>query len=980
MDSGNGDRFNYQRGGGHDSGRGFGSRGQSGRGRGNRYQPYRNRNKRPVNAQDSETAVIREISSFVSRVGEFKNILETPEGSSLRQVEATSAENIDHLVNVLCSEDKIEMLFKYQVDPVQHPSMDSDGIAVVASPMFIKAEDKVGKLGRVIISCTASLPLQTPCYAALTLAVHEKIKGSRWDGFAHRCVGFAMHHFVKDLDDLLSTGERVAHSACRMKLLLRYIAILGRMGMVKGYESEHAADPNKLTMFGLLSMMVQAAQAAQTHNALVVSYLLSYLVLSTLPYVMEYSSQESISECLLKPLEVILTTYKSPFTPGTGRSAILLKFEQDDGDLIDDDEDWEETEGDSSGQICDSLQDLLRIATKFSEPSRFALPRDSPWKGLTRTSNSNPERGETETVPVTFTEEPIYLSIDGSQSLRLLIGGGCDFKLAPFSLDGVVFGRFPIFGSPPSPEDDDDEEIMSNGAPKNENLEAFKVEFGLLDRFFVSEILRDCMIAHEPFVSPSGLQQGSAKSVAEELLSVHHVLTGDIPSKGMEYAIVEALFGLIAQAPQKGPLQHIYISRVLLELTRIHPQLFSPALAVAMTNLFGDYLPALVPAARDKFSRWFCFHLVNTEYQWPKAFWELWQPYALSSTQSSRGDFVRRALQLMVENVSKPSVLVAECLTGSKKYVGGFFPRSSAVIAEHVNGSQIAALEAQIHTRVWDRDEGPDVLMEFLFGPDVADVLKGVEGTWLRSTALARVLVSPINEIHGLLKDSLDSSDKSDDDMMDDISQSKDRFVVVLDAIPRYSTAMQGVLRKEAETSGEDVTRGGAICLHYIEAISFFNSSMLEGVVASLLRQSVINGVSVAHWALGEVGDSSTTAIIPRWWTYMFDALRFGSHVAEGSDGIILDGNAAAIATSSDRIDTLNYIMNRSCSLLAAGSNEKKLSPTQVDLVEGTKYVVARAVLMTNTEDALAASLADLCAGFGDSVPIELLKNSLLQF
>jgi hypothetical protein len=918
--------------------------------------------------------MMQQVSSFVSRVGEFKNIRKVPEGVDLRPIEATAAGNINDLVGVLCSEDKMEMLFKYRME--DH---------LQATPQFqpapLKPEEKIGKLGHVIISCAAGLPLQTPAYAALTLAVHEQTKESQWTGFAHRCVGYATFHISKELDEILGTGTNIAHAACRIKLLLRYLAILGRMGVVQGFQSEQAFDPQKLTVFGLLSMLVEAAKAAQHRNASVISYLLAHVVLSTLPYIMEYVPQESIDQWVVTPLKELMAGYKSSFTPGTGRTAILLKGEQDDGDSNDEEEeednDEDDDEEDASGQVCDSLQDLLRVAEKFREPTRFTLPIDSPWKGLTRTVTPNPENGETETVPVSYSEDPIYLSVGDSNALRLLVAGQGDFTLVPFSLDGVVFGRLPIFGSPPDP-DDNEEEDMDENTPKNESLLAFQKNLSLLDRFFVSETLRDCIMSHEAFVNPTGLLHGSAKSVAEELFCIHHVFSGKDPSSGMEYAIVESLFGLLAQAHERGAAKHISISRILLELTRLFPQQFSPALAVAMTNLFEDYLPSLVPAARDNYSRWFSFHLVNTDYQWPDAYWELWRPYALAPGQSSRGDFVRRALQLMVENVSDPSTIEKECLSGSTALTGEFFPRTSASYIQHAEGSPMEALEAELNRRIWDQSEDPNVLVDFLLGEEVAKGLQGVGGQWLKSQALIRVLLSPAMKVHQSLKDSLGASEQGDNDMMDDTAQTKDLILSILDFFPRYGKTLQTVLTKEAETSG-DIDLGGAICLRHVEAIAFYNASVFQGIIEALLKQSVVSGVAVSRWALGDIGDPSVSYVTPRWWMYVCDALRLGSPVAEGNVGMVLDGNAAEALAKAAMDAILQYVIPRVCALLASRS-EKTLSPKQVDLVEGTKTIVSVAMSIQGEDSTIAPAAAALCSGYGGSTAVELLNNSLLQF
>jgi len=658
-------------------------------------------------------------------------------------------------------------------------------------------------------------------------------------------------------------------------------------------------------------------------------------------------------------------------------TSILLKGEQDDGDVDnDDDEEEEEDEEEESGQVCDSLQDLLRVARKFREPTRFALPLDSPWKGLTRRTVPNPESGETETNPVTFTEEAMYLSVSDFRSLRYLVGGEGDFAMAPFTLDGVVFGRLPIFGPPPDPDDDDEEE-MEEGLAKNESFQAFRTGFSLLDRFFVSETLRDCLISHESFVNPTGLQQGNAKSVAEELLSICHVFSGEDPSKGMEYAIVETLFGLVAQSREESVLKHVFVSRVLLELTRLHPQLFSPAIAVAMTNLFGDYLPALVPTARDNFSRWFAFHLINTDYQWPSAYWEVWQPYALSPKQSSRGDFVRRALQIMVENVSDPSAVVNECLSNSKSLTSEFFPRTSASPVEHPEGSPLHSLEAEISRRIWDQNEEPALLLEFLLGDEVANALSTVEGNWLKSQCLIRVLVSPATKILKTMKDAIDASDKDDDQMTDDTAQSKDFYMTILDSIARYSSTLIAVLAKEAEICG-DIFQGGAIALRQVEAVTFFNASMLQGIISCLLNHSVVNGVMVGRWILGDLGESSSGYVVSRWWVFALDAIRQASPLAQATDGMVVDGNAAESSVLAARNDMLKYLVTRVCALLAT-KNEKRLDPMQVDLVEGMKTVATTTMSLMKPEESNISALADLCTGFGGSPAVELLKSSLVH-
>jgi len=980
MDDRGGGRGYYRGGGGRHRYRGRGR----GRGRGHRHQPYNNNRRynnhggrgrgRPGNRfgagsfaqQDPQAAMLRQVYSFVSRVGELKNIRESEaaageqQGQQLRPVVATTAGNINDLVTVLCSPDKMDMLFKYQ--PASMPG--------------IKAEEKIGSLGHLVISCASSLPLQTPCYAALTVAINEQIKGSQWEGFANRCVEYSMLKFLTDLDSVLGLGKNVAHAACRMKLLLRYLAILGKIGVVKGYENppEGTPDYNKLTIFGLLSVLVQTAKVSQARKLPVtVANLLISLVLSTIPYLVEYVPQDAIAELILKPIEEMIQNYKSTFTPGTGCTSILLKGEQDDGEEMDDDDEEEEDDDDddddSSGQICDSLQDLLRVSKNLASGCRFALPSDSPWKGLTRRVTPNPESGETEEIqPVTYSDETMYLSVTASDALRFLLGGEGEFNFIPFSLDGIVFGRLPIFGSPPDPDDEEEEEAI-----KNEELEAFHKNFGLVDRFFVADVLRDCLISHETFVNDTGLQLGSPKSVAEELLSVCHLFVGENPSQGIAFALVETLFGLIVQSRNQCTLRHASLSRVLLELIRLRPQQISPALAVAMTNAFEDYMPALVPIARENISRWFAFHLTNTDYQWPAAYWQLWEPYATSKKSSSRGCFVLRTIQTMVENVTDPNDVINGCLSNTKALAEECFPPSKTPFVESTEGEPFAQFEAEIDKQVWELEENPDTLSDNIIQYEISGALAATNGRWSKTIAFVRVLVSPLKNIQKSLKSSLvKKEDDGMDQMVDDTHESKDYYIIVTDAIEKYGRTLVKIMKKEAELYG-DISEGGALALRNVEEVANFNASLLQGLVACFVKNSILDGGAIVRWTLGDLGEGVTGDVIPRWWEFVSVAFQTSKPAMGGTEGgMVVDGSAAEASAAAARQKILAYATTRVCSLLAT-NNQKRLDPAQVDLLEGMKCVAFE------SKSPNIAPLVDLCSGSGGSMAVELLKSSLMQ-
>jgi len=965
--------------------------------------------------------MVRQVSSFVSRVGEFKNLKESP-SPDVRSVVFTTAANINDLTAVLCAEDKLEMLLKFQEAPLtSEPN---------SSFPWGKADESVGKLVHVIISCASGLPLQTPCYAALTLAVHEQVKGTQYQGFAQRCVGYAMLCIARDLDAILLLGQDQVQAFCRAKLLVRYLATLGRMGVVRGYEEAEApnSETETMTVFGLLRRLVEAATVAgeRQKDADDVVQVLCALVLSTVPYIMEYVPLSVVNESLLQPIEALFGNYGSAFSPGIGMSAILLKEEQfeDDGEEEDDEDDDEEDDDDeAAGQICDSLQELLRATQRLGkgdERSRFCLPIDAPWKYLTRQSTPNPEGGEIESHPVMFSEDPIYLAFTQKfEAMELLLRGEGQFNLQCFGLEGIVFGRLPIFGSAPESKDDDEEEGGGHTSG-NEQLKAFVDGYTFLDRFFVAETLRDCLICHESYVSPTGVQHGNAKAIAEELLSVHNVFSGEDPKKGLEYAILEALFALVAQSTERGAVRHTFLSSVLLELTRSEPSRFSPALALAMTNLFQDYLPALVPASRDNFSKWFACHLINTDYQWPGAFWQAWEPYATSKKHTSRGNFVRRALNVMADNVSDLSILEEDCLASAKSLSLELLCRNTANTKDERGEDTVAGLGAELCRRLWDNNEDPAMLRDYLLGDEVATAFLGTSSvTWSKTDALVCAIANPVKLMGEALENSLREKD-GDGAMTDDQALSKDAFAALMDAIARYKETIDAVLMNEVRKSSTDaksdndqmVVIGQSFVLRALEKCCGFSANLLEGAVACVVRNGAVTPMAVAGWALGDLGDTIEAEVVPRWWCFTLDAMReqldsLDTGVKEM--GMVIDGGSveAEQGAAKDAVEdlrrVLQYTVKRVCTLLVAlQTDERRLNPPQVDLLEGMKKLASsgKAMLISflakETDETkgsplhevftrISASqisnsaLAGLCTGYETNNGVSLLRRSFLS-
>lgn len=285
--------------------------------------------------------------------------------------------------------------------------------------------------------------------------------------------------------------------------------------------------------------------------------------------------------------------------------------------------------------------------------------------------------------------------------------------------------------------------------------------------------------------------------------------------------------------------------------------------------------------------------------------------------------------------------------------------------------------ESEIEKRVWEEEENPNALLEYLLSEGVTDSLTTVEGRWLKTIALVKVIVSPIRNIQKSLTDLvLKKEDEGMDQMIEDTHDSKDYFMLVSDAIDKYSKSILGVLSKEAELYG-DITEGGALALHQIETFGYFNTSLLQGLISSFLKKSVVDSTAVARWALGDLGDATAAGVVSRWWEYASDALQQSARSVEGNDGIIVDGNAAEASALAAREKMLTYAVKRVCSLLAT-KNEKRLDPMQVDLLEGMKFVAFEAKLLGSSGTNIPA-LVDLCSGCGGSMAVELLKSSLMR-
>ena len=965
-------------------GRGRGGRGRGGRGgrfhHHHQQQPYRrgpprrpgNRFQAEQAEQDPKQAAQRQLLQLLNKVGELQEPTSKEENTDTTTTANDSSDSQRPVVKAQA--EKIAALTKFLCGPKAEMFLPS------SNP--VDWVTRVGPLVSGLVHCNAVWPLQTPCYAALTLSVHEH--GAASTNIAAKCLEYAQQTLARDLDALLLEDRNIAagtdtslhveqdrpRAAVRVRLTIRYLCLLASTGIVQAEPAEDtppqdpvlaATNQHALTISGLLQALVQAAvqAASDRHQSnMYAAAVLTYCVLSNIPHVRSTLDKNWVQENLVEPLEEMMNeSYQSVFAPGVGSRAILLKAERAEGspeeENEDDDDDEEDEEEDASGQICDNLQDLMRSVKSSLQddqelkPSKFALFTDAPWKELQapvpKQDESAQDMTETEApppaAPLAYTGEPLMVQIFPTcKTLTMLLGGEAeglsDKQLARRDLQGIVFGRLPIFGPPPEAADEDEEDDdMEDETPANPRLEAYRSHFGLVDRFFLSEAVRDCLLSHETLVTDAGVERGTCKGVAEQIWSLGLLLED---KTGIEYCILETLLSLVVQCnyQRSSPLRLVYLSRVLLELTRLDPATVSPAIALGVAALFEDYMPALVPI--ENLSRWLAFHLTNTDYQWPAAYWKHWEEY-ITEAQNSRGTFCKGVLSFMLENLSNPELLVTDCLPAESAMVGHLLPQ----VPEDTGNAEIVA-------RIYEQGEDAATLLTYLNGDEVGEIVASSSDNWGRTAMLWKALLSPARKAHLALKDAIDNS-QTDGGMEQDRDEATDVLSVLTDKLDQYKEAVLGVMAKDSTESSE---AGELFLLDSLAAATTFSTSILDGCIHSCLLHKFVSVFSVVKWSLGERADGNDRNPVQRWWEVASAALEHGLVTEElpdatpkEDDGMAVEGESSPSFKTLAYLDPLlSYSVQRVGTLLQkAVSNEEKpnkLTPGQVDLIEGFKRVV----------------------------------------
>jgi MIF4G like len=1021
---------NYYGGGGGGGRHRSGGRGRGGGGRhsnnNRRHQPYggrdnrdrppsRGRGPRPpgnrfqttsTTSVNQETAMEKQLSAMVSRVGDLKAAPEEYGGK--RPVVQVMSKNIGDLVAVFTNPGNAALFLRYQSLAKHDVDMSMEG---EDTPQQIKPTDQAGSLVHLVISCVCTLPLQTGCYAAITMAVDEKAP-DEFKGFAGRCLTYASLYLARDFDTmLLETDADVSMCMNRLQHMLKYFAMLSKLGVVCPYDqSEDPTGTSELTMAAFLMALVAASVKMAHHNHSVAA-LLAHLVLSTVPYVTDCIPHDFIMTHLLEPLEQQVLgsfVYKSSFSPGVGKSALLLNTEQqeDNDDDEEDDDTDDKDEEDASAQCCDTLQDSLRSVKKLvaegTATTRFALLTDAPWDGLVKqfTIKSEEDTDFSSDEPLVYSSEPLRLSLTAASILAIVNDIGVDLQC--FHVEGVIFGRLPIFGSPAEEVDEDEMETTAN-----ESLQAYQKGYGQLDRFFLSDAIRDVLMSHQSSVSDTGLDRGTAKNAAEQCWAVCHIMLplvdGEDDGKGIEYPIVEVILSLILQATESGTLRHIYLCRVLVELIRLKPDLMPQALAIGVSNLVQFYLPSLVPLARDNFSRWFSYHMTNLDYQWPSAFWEQWGAYV--GKRSSRSDFVTRALMLMAANVSSPSLLVKDCLPAGSRLVTCLLGTSEDEGAAGV----FASLGLEIRDRIWEKNEDPDQLRAYILSDEVSETITGGSNLddsdsgsfWWRTNALIHGLLHSAERHQAQTKEAIESACSDRGDVIEVDDGNEDVYGATMESIIRYKTVMIAVLAKDAEAYDERLNLQGearptemellestqVYLLQQVQIILPNSRTILEGCINCFVENQLVDVRSILRFLL-----DGKTKLVERWWEIASAVMRLelDKAVTNVDDSLgtllVIDvGNDDVDSATSKRASPLiafmepliELLVGLVCDLLLSkqgGDLSKKLTPDEVDLVEGLKLVLLSS--MSTLMNKLKATGDEGVKGVSESKGRALIKDS----
>ena len=827
----------------------------------------------------------------------------------------------------------------------------------------LDAHALAGPLCTAVLHCALAVsPLSIPVYAGFGKALADATRSNDHPPVA-RLVTLSVQQFAADLDDLLLLHHcndndnhnhnnhnttsmpttRTAVVTARATALRRLQALLqlwcwwAAAGVLVRDEADADPVPTAvqelpLSVGGVLRALATAASLLPPKATL------TRLLQATQPYAVALLGAAWWEEHVASVFLVVVENSTSAFAPGRGAQALLLPTEQADEE--EEDEDDEDEEGEETPQaVCDSAQEWVQALEQDSSATSVVhqLWNEPPWKADTD-----------EIAPLKLAMYPTC------QSLTLLLGGhwqaanpdpdqptlsSMESLVLPWDDDGAVVGRLPIFGSPTTTADAQDEDDEDEG-PVHPRLQSYRQNYSALDRVILAETMRDMLTSHQVLVTETGVAKGTLKAVAEQIWSLRHVHS----SPGMEYLMVQVILALVCQVPPQGfLLGHtvVSLSRVLVELTKLEPSLFPNVIVQAVHILVEHYMPALTPLARNNLSQWFALHLIAFQYQWPAQYWQHWQTYMQKGWTNARGAFVKRTLELVLENTSTPGALLRE----NPHWQGVWAPLEDSHQSE-----EASTLQTEVSNRIHKVSEDPSLLLQHLCSDEVAESHSSL-GPWWRTRVVARALAATLADEYTKLLTTVNATEGGMED--DGPDESEDVLASALETIARYESLVEGVLQADA-SNGEGAVEGEVVLLSSVHSQTKFSPCCVEACFQALYEIKAVSSMGMVQWAIG-------SDPVLRWWEWTGMAMRWAMATAfsSSSDNGAMD-ESTDDAPSSLEAQTLKIldvilpvvkaVLTRVVAVLeqdaATNAASKKPSSIQVDAIEGAKYTICLAQML----------------------------------
>jgi hypothetical protein len=242
--------------------------------------------------------------------------------------------------------------------------------------------------------------------------------------------------------------------------------------------------------------------------------------------------------------------------------------------------------------------------------------------------------------------------------------------------------------------------------------------------------------------------------------------------------------------------------------------------------------------------------------------------------------------------------------------------------------------------------------------------------SWWRLFAAVSGLFAPAKQeferitknVEIAMKVESDMDEEKADDILTEVDH-EDVLTLIKDGISRYKAVIFGVISKDAyalDDSSETLVGAELFILEQLKVNTIYSRSTLEGCLHSLLLHKCVQMENVLKWLLDDVNsiaDEKNICVFLRWWEiatssmkfYIYEIIMRKSQTNESmsiEDGI--DSTFATAERAKKIIEflepLLSYSIHRVCQLLtlitSQDAKSTKLTPNQVDLVEGVKYLI----------------------------------------